>query len=120
MSGKYLELDEWSEEVLQSTTGLIAPSVCTLDTQCSLAVVRRACACVMVQVQANYSRLLNCATWRWAVVHPLSGEPLVREAERDFCREYSIMVDERPVAIQMHYDWGCWCYLIYKVGPTPR
>ena len=30
-------------------------------------------------------------------------------------REYVIEVDERPVSIRMHYDWGCWCYLIYRV-----
>ena len=25
------------------------------------------------------------------------------------------MVDERPVAMRLLYDWGAWCYLVYSV-----
>ena len=68
-----------------------------------------------VEFEDSFSWLLGCATWRWAVVNPTTYEPLSRQAERDFLREYVVIVDDRPVAFQLFYDWGCWCYLIYKV-----
>ena len=67
------------------------------------------------EVETHFSWLLNCASWRWAVVHPTTFEPLMRSEERDFVREYVLEVDDRPVAVQCFYDWGCWCYLIYRV-----
>ena len=29
--------------------------------------------------------------------------------------EYVLSVDDRPVSVRLVYDWGCWCYLVYKV-----
>ena len=67
------------------------------------------------EFSANFSWLRGCATWRWAVVSPSTYAPIYRDAERDFLREYVVIVDDRPVAFQLFYDWGAWCYLIYKV-----
>lgn len=57
------------------------------------------------EVQADFSPLLDCAQWRWATTHPITYEPLMRSAERDFCREYVVVVDEKPVAFQMFCEW---------------
>jgi len=70
------------------------------------------------ELRDDYEWLLGCATWDFAVRHPTSFEPLCRSAEDDFVREYLLDVDGRPVVVQLFYDWGCWCYLIYKVAFT--
>ena len=45
----------------------------------------------------------------------MTFEPLARTAEKDFLREYVLLVDDRPVQISMFYDWGCWCYLVWRI-----
>ena len=67
------------------------------------------------EIQEHYGWLLGCTAWDWSVVHPTTFEPLSRDAENDYLREYVLHVDDRPVAVQLFYDWGCWCYLLYKV-----
>ena len=67
------------------------------------------------ELRTEYAWLLGCTQWRFSVLHPETFAPLYRDAERDFVREYVLSVDERPVSVMLFYDWGCWCYLIYKV-----
>ncbi len=68
------------------------------------------------ELRQHYADLLGCAAWRWAVLHPKTFEPVSRSAGRDYVREYVIVCDERPLSVRLHYDWGCWCYLIYRVA----
>jgi hypothetical protein len=67
------------------------------------------------EIYTHYSYLCGCAQWRFAVLHPTTFAPLCRSGSEDFTREYVVVVDEKPVAIRLFYDWGCWCYLIYSV-----
>lgn len=71
------------------------------------------------ELRANYDFLLGCATWRFAVVHPTTFKPLARvgEGSRGYVQEFVLIVDEKPVSLQLLYDWGCWCYLIFRVDP---
>ena len=66
-------------------------------------------------MQEHFAPLVGCAQWRFAVLHPVTQEPLVRSAYDDFLREYVLVVDDRPVSIKLLYDWGSWCYLICNV-----
>lgn len=59
-------------------------------------------------MREHYAPLLGCATWRFAVLHPSTFEPLARSGEREYVREYVLVVDEKPVAMRLVYDWGCW------------
>ena len=67
------------------------------------------------EIRSHFHYLCGCATWRFAVLHPTTFEPLCRSASDDFVREYVIVVDERPVVMRLFYDWGAWCYLVYSV-----
>ena len=67
------------------------------------------------ELRETYAFLLGCAQWRFAVCHPVSGEPLARSAQDDFVREYVIVVDETPVSVLLLYDWGSWCYHVCSV-----
>ena len=58
---------------------------------------------------------MGCTAWSFAVTHPVTFEPLARSAEKDFLREYVLLVDDRPVSVQLLYDWGCWCYLVWRI-----
>jgi len=67
------------------------------------------------EVEEHYSWLVGCTAWSFAVTHPVTFEPLARSAEKDFLREYVLLVDDRPVSVQLLYDWGCWCYLVWRI-----
>ena len=67
------------------------------------------------EVKEHYDWLIGCTAWAFAVTHPVTFEPLARTAEKDFLREYVLLVDDRPVQISMFYDWGCWCYLVWRI-----
>ena len=67
------------------------------------------------EVEEHYSWLLGCTAWGFAVTHPETFEPLARSTENDYLREYLLVVDDRPVSVSLLYDWGCWCYLLFRV-----